>query len=243
MKFARSVESRGCAPAASAMKPTTYSCASCPFPHVRKPPRPKTAINLCHCQSFLYEKDLIYNRRFASQKHAATTPRPASWPLLLNHGRDSLEALLRLNVALRVRAERLIAAYVSPDSDKRTDCPLRRAGRKSCGMALGERTRAVRDRLLSMRAPPTTPSTTKSGGSAAFRRRTGRRVLRLAESSTKKPRASETRTGQAARLGPGGKKGAPTPVSHFSLAQRKRGSLAPRRAPRGPGIRAACSTE
>jgi hypothetical protein len=58
-----------------------------------------------------------------------------------------LEAALRVNVALRVRAERLIAAYVSPESDRAAiinelitlfDGPAQREAQRLASEAFGE---------------------------------------------------------------------------------------------------------
>jgi hypothetical protein len=58
-----------------------------------------------------------------------------------------LEAALRVNVALRVRAEQLIVAYVSPESNRAAiinelitlfDWPAQREAQRLAAMALGE---------------------------------------------------------------------------------------------------------
>jgi hypothetical protein len=58
-----------------------------------------------------------------------------------------LEAALRVNVALRVQAERLIAAYVAPESNRPAiinelitlfDGPAQREAHRLAAMALGE---------------------------------------------------------------------------------------------------------
>jgi hypothetical protein len=59
-----------------------------------------------------------------------------------------LESALRVNVALRVQAERLLAAYVAPESDRVAiinefialfDGPAQREAQKLAAEALGER--------------------------------------------------------------------------------------------------------
>jgi hypothetical protein len=61
--------------------------------------------------------------------------------------RCTKEAALRVNVALRVRAERLIAAYVSPESDRAAiinelitlfDGPAQREAQRLASEAFGE---------------------------------------------------------------------------------------------------------
>ena len=65
----------------------------------------------------------------------------------MNDRTAELEAAIRVNVALRVRAERLIAAYVSPKSDRAAiinelitlfDGPAQREAQRLASEAFGE---------------------------------------------------------------------------------------------------------